>query len=278
MALSVDMIGTRSEPVEISWGESETMLYALAVGAGESARSDSQRFTTENSERLPLAVLPSFATILTSQARPAIPGLDQTSFLHLSQRIETPSPLQPRGNGIVYSEVIALNDKGKDALLVTRQTVRDIESHRVVAVAEESILVRGAGGFGGERGQRPTAFTPLDEPRRFSVRTRPDQALLYRLTGDRNPIHSDPVAATRAGFPRPLLHGLCTLGFSVRLVVDEVLAGKAERVRAIECQFTRPVFPGDELEVLVWEGAGTMHFQTLVGEQMVIDAGHVQLR
>jgi acyl dehydratase len=169
--------------------------------------------------------------------------------------------------------------------VTTENVVTDAESGTRLVTSRGSTFIRGEGGFGGERSPsepwEPPARAPDHEVR---YRTRPDQALHYRLTGDRNPLHSDPAFAARGGFARPILHGLCTYGFTGRALLHALCDGDPDRFAAMSGRFSRPVLPGDELVVSIWRTAGddsgnAALFRTATGDgTVVIDRGRVRFQ
>jgi acyl dehydratase len=178
-------------------------------------------------------------------------------LLHGSQQIRLFAPLPPAGKLNVVSDVADLQDKGegKNAVVVLRGRGTDPETSELVAETVTTLVIRKEGGFGGQPGQRPVApQIPDREPdARVALPTREDQALIYRLSGDRNPLHSDPWFATKmAGFPKPILHGLCTYGVAGRVLVEELGGGDASKISAVGARFTAVVFPGDTLTTSVW--------------------------
>ncbi|WP_019729645.1 MaoC family dehydratase, partial [Mycobacterium avium] len=153
--------------------------------------------------------------------------------------------------------VAAIQDKGegKNAILVLRGRGTEPDSGQLIAETLTTLVIRGEGGFGGMPGQRPIApeFPDREPDARIALPTREDQALIYRLSGDRNPLHSDPwFARELAGFPKPILHGLCTYGVSGRALVAELGGGVAANITSIASRFTSPVFPGETLTTLIW--------------------------
>jgi acyl dehydratase len=266
MAIDPAAKGATEGPHLFKWTDRETMLYALGVGAG----TGDLAFTTENSHGIQQQVLPTYAVI----ACPAFGALGKIGsfnfgmLLHGSQQIRLFSPLPPAGQLKVVSEVADLQDKGegKNAVVVLKGTGTDPESAQVVAESVTTLVIRGAGGFGGEPGRRPEPpGVPDREPdARVALPTREDQALIYRLSGDRNPLHSDPwFARELAGFPKPILHGLCTYGVAGRVLVSELGAGDASKIKSVAARFTAPVFPGDTLTTSVWRiGDGQAVYRT----------------
>ena len=197
-------------------------------------------------------------------------------LVHGEQSIELFGPIPVQCTVRTTSTVTGIYDKGSGALVVSQSTSVDCDSGDPRWTATTSLFVRGEGGFGGDRGPssstEPWPAREPDEVVRYA--TRPDQALLYRLSGDRNPLHSDPVFAKRAGFDRPILHGLCTYGFTGRALLHTVCGSDPARFRSMAGRFSRPTYPGDTLTVSMWNEAEGVRFRTdnQRGET-VIDAG-----
>ncbi|MEU3344427.1 MaoC/PaaZ C-terminal domain-containing protein [Streptomyces sp. NPDC006700] len=256
---------------EISWSPRDVLLYHLGIGAGLPATDPGElRYTLETR----LHVLPSFATVAGGGPPGVIGGLsmpgvdvDLARVLHGGQSLTVHRPLPVAGTATATSRIAAVYDKGTAAVLIMRTDVADGDGPLWTGDAE--IFVRGEGGWGGDRG--PSARTaasagerggesiggppgePTGEPDRTVERTvREDQALLYRLSGDYNPLHADPEFAGRAGFKRPILHGLCTYGMTLKAVVDTLLGGDVTRVRSWATRFAGAVYPGETLRVRMW--------------------------
>jgi acyl dehydratase len=179
-------------------------------------------------------------------------------LLHGSQGIRLHAPLPAAGKLSVATEVADIQDKGegKNAILVLRGRGTDPDSGTLIAETLTTLVIRGDGGFGGVPGQRPVApeFPDREPDARIVLPTREDQTLIYRLSGDRNPLHSDPwFARELAGFPKPILHGLCSYGVAGRALVAELGKGVAANVTSIASRFTSPVFPGETLTTSVWK-------------------------
>ncbi|WP_424887718.1 MaoC/PaaZ C-terminal domain-containing protein [Streptomyces sp. XH2] len=238
----------------LTWDHKDVLLYHLGIGAGTPATDpDELRYTLESR----LHVLPSFATVagggMAQTGGLAAPGIDidLAAVLHGGQSVEVHRPLPARGAVSHTSRVTAVHDKGKAAVIVLRAEAADAEGP--LWTSESQIFVKGEGGFGGERG----SSTRLEQPARTPDHTverpvREDQALLYRLNGDWNPLHADPDFAKRAGFDRPILHGLCSYGIALKAVVDTALAGDVTRVRAYRTRFAGVAYPGETLRVRMW--------------------------
>jgi acyl dehydratase len=235
-------------------------------------------FTTENSTDRAQRVLPTFATVVGGGGPPraSLGSFDPAMLVHGEQSIELFGPIPAEATVRTTSEVTGIYDKGSGALVVTTSTSVDAHSGEPRFTATSSLFVRGEGGFGGERGPSSGA-APLPDRQPDDVvtyTTRPDQALLYRLSGDRNPLHSDPVFAKRAGFDRPILHGLCTYGFTGRALLHTVCGSDPARFRAMSGRFSRPTFPGDALTISMWADGDGVRFRTDNQDgATVIDAG-----
>lgn len=272
-----DLIGRLGTVGSVSWDERDVMLYALSVGAAQSADDGQLRYCTENSEGHELRVLPTYGAVLASAASsfPALP-LDPVAVLHAAQRVTLLAPIPTRGDATVRSEVTDVYDRGQNAYVEVESTVA-IEDRDVV-VGTSLLFVRGGGGFG----KGPVAPRPAPKPagppsRSVLLTTQADQALLYRLNGDRNPLHSDPTFARRAGFDVPILHGLCTYGFAGRALLDLVCDGRVERFSSMSARFRGPVLPGGTLVVELWEQqAGGAAFRVLDDDGLsVLDDGWI---
>ncbi|GAB2790263.1 MaoC/PaaZ C-terminal domain-containing protein [Streptomyces chlorus] len=240
---------------EISWGHKDVQLYHLGIGAGiPAADPDELRYTLESR----LHVLPSFATVAGAGSPGVIGGLsmpgvdvDLARVLHGGQSLTLYRPLPAEGTATTASRIAAVHDKAKAAVLVMRTDVADADGP--LWTDDAQIYVRGEGGWGGDRGPSARRETPAGSPDLTVERTiREDQALLYRLSGDWNPLHADPGFAKRAGFERPILHGLCTYGMTLKVVVDTLLGGDVTRVRGYATRFAGIVYPGETLRIRMW--------------------------
>lgn len=286
MSIDPNAIGATTSPQIFEWTDRDTLLYALGVGAG----TDDLAFTTENSHGVDQQVLPTYAVIACSPfaAVSKIGSFDFSRLLHGSQGIRVLAPLPPSGKLSVVSEVADIQDKGegKNAVVMLKATGSDPETGQPIAETSATLVIRGEGGFGGQPGQRPAApeIPERDPDARVALPTREDQALIYRLSGDRNPLHSDPwFARELAGFPKPILHGLCTYGVAGRALVADLGGGDASKITAISARFTSPVFPGDVLTTSIWRlEAGRAVFRTEAANpdgsevRLVLDDGAVE--
>ncbi|GAB2922566.1 MULTISPECIES: MaoC/PaaZ C-terminal domain-containing protein [unclassified Streptomyces] len=243
---------------EIGWDHKDVQLYHLGLGAGIPATDPGElRYTLESR----LQVLPGFATVagagtaaLGGMGAPGI-DVDLTAVLHGGQTVRVHRPIPVTGRAVQTSKVAAVYDKGKAAVIVLRTEAGDDDGPLWTNDAE--IFVRGEGGFGGERGPSDRLTVPERAPDRTVERhIREDQALLYRLSGDWNPLHADPAFAELAGFERPILHGLCTYGMTLKAVTDTLLEGDVSRIAAYRTRFAGVVFPGETLRIRMWTGDG----------------------
>jgi len=278
MPLNLDAVGASFEPTERSWTSSECLLYALGVGAGSVDAADELGYTTENSVDVTQRVLPTFATIVGvgGSSRSAIGTFDPAMLVHGEQGIRVDGPIPPEGAVRTTGTIVAIYDKGSGALVVIESTSVDAGTGEPRFCTTTGLFIRGEGGFGGDRG--PSSGTlPFPDRRPDHVvacPTRPDQALLYRLSGDRNPLHSDPAFARRAGFDRPILHGLCTYGFTGRALLHTLCSSDPGGFRSMRGRFSRPAYPGDTLTVSMWVEGATARFRTETQRgETVLDAG-----
>jgi acyl dehydratase len=246
---------------EITWDRKDVQLYHLGLGAGVPATDpDELRYTLESR----LHVLPSFATVAGAGSPGVISGLsmpgvdvDLARVLHGGQTIELHRPIPVEGKAVATGRIAAVYDKGKAAVLVMRTEVADAEGP--LWTNDAQIFVRGEGGWGGDRGPSTRLEEPAGPPDRTVERpVREEQALLYRLSGDWNPLHADPEFAKLAGFDRPILHGLCTYGMTLKAVVDTLLGGDVARVRSYTTRFAGVVYPGETLRIRMWRREGSV--------------------
>jgi acyl dehydratase len=277
MSLNFDLVGVDSEPAERSWTATDVLLYALGVGAGQADPLAELEFTTENSIGVQAKVLPTFGNMIAGGRRGrSLGNFDPAALVHAEQAFTLHRPLPTAGTTRSVSRVAGIYDKGSAALVVTESTAVDAATGEPLVTTRGSVFIRGEGGFGGDRGPGQDWVMPSGAPdAQVTYQTRPDQALLYRLTGDRNPLHSDPKFAARGGFTRPILHGMCTYGYTGRALLHAVCGSEPARFCSMEGRFTRPVIPGDDLTISIWADGGTAYFRTTSNGVPVLDRGRL---
>ena len=283
MPINPDALGAGGSAVESSWDSKDCLLYALGVGAGMDDPVGSElEFTTENSREVTQKALPTMCVVLGDgmgrnpdnpmrHLGPFNPAL----LLHGEQTITLHRPLPTEATISTVAKITGVYDKTKAAVVEITSSAADTADGQPLYTNVATLVLRGEGGWGGDRGpSAPGTDRPDRAPDKIvSYTTRTDQALLYRLNGDRNPLHSDPAFAARAGFDRPILHGLCTYGFTGRALLHAVCDGDPERFGGMYGRFTAPVFPGDRLDVHIWTEGDRAWYRTLVGDRAVIDNG-----
>ncbi len=274
MPLNHDAAGSVSEATETSWGSKDALLYALGVGAG----TDELPFVTENSIDVTQQVLPTQAVVLTTigGGLSALGDFNWAMLVHGEQGIRLHQPIPVEGRVSSQTEITGVYDKGKGAVVVMETQAVDAETGEPMFDTTMSAFIRGEGGWGGDRGPSgPQNVAPERDPdHSVTYQTKPDQALIYRLSGDRNPLHSDPQFAALAGFDRPILHGLCTFGFTGRALLHTLCDGDPARFTSMDGRFSSPVFPGESLTVNLWVDRGEAIFQTTGDDgRVVLDAG-----
>lgn len=244
-----------------SWASSDVLLYHLALGAGsrpgDNLDPKALRYTLDDEH---LQVLPSFALVAPSFHETNPPSLDMpgcdinlAQVVHGAQSIAVDGPLPTSGTATLSTRISDVWDKGKAAVIWQEAVATDPDG-RQLWTARSSIFVKGEGGWGGNRGDSNAVAIPERKPDvDTTYDVTPAQAMLYRLCGDRNPLHADPAFAQAAGFPAPILHGLCSYGIVLRTVTDELLGGDAARVGSFSARFAGVVFPGETIRVQAWD-------------------------
>jgi len=285
MAINPDAVGTLSAAVESSWTSRDALLYAVGVGAGQDPLDRAELpFVTENSMEFDQRVFPTFAVVLpdVSGVFGGIGTFNPAMLVHGEERIRMFGELPSQGSISTVAEITAIWDKGTGAVveITSRSTLENSSSPLFEVVM--SAFIRGEGGWGGERGPSGPQHEPPDRSadETVTLSTRPEQALLYRLSGDRNPLHSDPSFAAMAGFDRPILHGLCTFGFTGRAVLRSLCDSDPARLESLSGRFSSPVFPGEDLTVEIWRTGPKEAVARTRGDdgRIVLDAGHVTTR
>jgi acyl dehydratase len=268
-----ELMSIRVEGARFSYGDRETMLYALGIGMGRDPLDENELpfvFESDNGPRTiatMAAVLTQFTTLRSS-------GIDYSKVLHAEQRMTLHKPLPPTADIIADYGVVSVVDKGlsKGLLIYTETRVRDGSDGQPLFTAGGTIMARGDGGLG-RSGSTPPLPHPIPDRAPDHVeplQTRPDQALLYRLNGDRNPLHSSPTRARKAGFDRPILHGLCTYGIACRAVLAACCGFDHTQIGRFDVRFSAPVFPGERVATELWRDGDTISFRCRVPERDII--------
>ena len=258
-------LGAKLETVESSWNEDKLILYALGIGVGQGvSQVDPKRvlqYTYENG----LKAMPTYGVIPMFSAVGGlfnVPGLsfNPMMLLHGEQYTEILAPPLPTSADIVTEGTISgIYDKGKGALVTIDYVTRDKRTKQPLIKNVMSAFIRGEGGFGGDAKSPEAGNNPPDRAPDIVVEspTETSQALLYRLSGDKNPLHVDPMMAKMGGFDVPILHGLCTFGYLGRAVIETCTDNEPERFKSIQVRFSKPVFPGETIVSQLWKVSPT---------------------
>jgi multifunctional beta-oxidation protein len=274
MPIDLSYIGKKLDSVSYRYTERDVELYALGVGCGR----EDLAFTYEKD----LKALPTFAVIASFPAMMNLGGalrVNPTMVLHGEQAIAIKAPIPTRGTLTTTPTITAVYDKGKGAVVVVETDTLD-EKGALLFHNVASIFVRGEGGFGGERGPSGARNVPPDRKpdKTVAYKTLPQQALIYRLSGDYNPLHADPEFAKLGGFDVPILHGLCTYGHAGRAVLSAFCGNDPARLTSFEVRFSGVVFPGETITTDMWDvGGGTVVLtaKTERGEALSSAAAHI---
>jgi acyl dehydratase len=259
-----------SAPGEVTWSDRDNMLYALGVGFGRNPQEPRERRYVYEKD---LLAVPTFATVLAAAGIPSMEAMggDHLMMLHGEQAVEWRRPLPAEGRATVEGRGVEAVDKGaKGAIVVTETTLTGADGG-VLAVLRATRFCRADGGFGGpsERREKPHE-PPLRTPDVvLELETRPEQAALYRLSGDRNPVHADPAIAKAAGFPGVILHGLCTFGMSCRGILQTFCDFEPARLASHQARFSSPVYPGERLSLHMWRDGPVISFEVHAPQRKV---------
>jgi acyl dehydratase len=272
----------RARGERIAYGSRDAMLYALGIGFGRDPSIEGELgFVFEGGEGLKVA--PTYASALAQSVFLKGCGWNESQLVPGSERLTVHRPLSPSGTLLLDCDVIGVRDLGRDAgaLVVVRMTARNAGNAQPMFAVERSIVARADGGFGAGLGVTP-AWHEL--PRRTpdlacELEVRPEQGLIYRLSGDLNPIHADPAVARRAGLPGPVMQNLCTLGVACRGILGTICDFDPTLVAAIEARYTGGVYPGDRLRLDLWQDANVVSFQATASarDRVVLDNGRCTL-
>ena len=271
MALDYDNVMSKVETdLPFSYTDTESILYALSVGMGQDPVDPKElAYVYEQGELL--KTVPTLATVLVPEMFPVGLGWDYSKILHSEQRLQLYRPLPPAADLLINKRVVDVFDRGPKlgALFLLEAEGRLATDDTVLFTMGCTIVARGDGGFGGPKGKGiPPHRPPHREPDlSCDIRTRPDQALLYRLTGDRNPLHADPARAAEVGFERPILHGLCTFGVACKAVLKTICDYDYTLIRQFDARFSAPVMPGDTITTDMWQDGDVVSFSCTVKDR-----------
>ncbi len=273
MPINPNAVGETGGPVSRAWTSKDALLYAVGIGAG----TDELQFTTENTHGMAQRVFPTFAVIIGGGGAPMdkVGSFNPALMVHGEQGIELLDEIPPDGEVESTGRIAGIWDKGSAAVLEFESESVNKATGKPLLKTRSMLFCRGEGGWGGDRGPAKKLQFPDAEPtHQVTYATREDQALTYRLSGDRNPLHTDPAFAARGGFEKPILHGLCTYGYTGRALLHSLCGGDPARFRSMNARFSKPVIPGQTLTVSIWADGNEALFRT-ASEQgdVVIDQG-----
>jgi acyl dehydratase len=273
LAINYDEImQLKASGVPFSYRDRETMLYALGIGFGRDPLNEAELpFVYENG----LRTVPTLATVIAwGSAIVGRTGINYLMVLHGEQRLTMHRPLPIAAEITAEERVVGAWDKGKEkgAFVIIEKILRLKDSGEKLCTLSATTVARGDGGFGGPRegAPEPHALPARAPDLAHACDTRPDQAFLYALSGDRNPLHRDPRVAKLAGFPRPILHGLCTYGTACRAIISTVCKYDADRIVGFDARFSAPVFPGETIVTEMWVDGSVVSFRSKAKERDVV--------
>jgi acyl dehydratase len=277
------LLGLQFPDHACAWTQRDCQLYALATGFGQDPVDERElRYVLEGPG---FAVSPSAAVTLYYDDRwMRESGVNLAMSLHGEQRQVFHRPIPPDGAGRVSSRITGIYDKGpgRGLLVICEQVLSDAVTGEPIATNVITNFARSDGGIGFSSGPAPQPHTLPTRPADAFVTgvTRPEQALLYRLCGDRNPLHADPATAQAAGFTQPILHGMCTYGFAARAILQAACTYDARRLKGLGARISAPVYPGDVLRTEIWIDGGIVSFRTTVparGNTVVLNNGRADV-
>ena len=263
-----EIMSMTSENVEISYSDKDSILYSLGVGLGNDPMNLAElKYVYENSQ----VALPSMATNFQYHSPLLLKAnINFILVVHGEQKLSFSNPLPVSGDFISNAKVIGCYDKGagKGAIIDVETTINLKKDNTEICKLVSTTFARGDGGFGGPESPKSEIFKPEGDPDFVhEIKTKPDQALIFRLSGDYNPLHSDPNFAKTAGFEKPILHGMCTYGIACRSLVESVCEGDAKRLKKFDCRFSSPVYPGETIVTEMWKNGSKVYYQSKVKER-----------
>jgi acyl dehydratase len=261
------ILDLQTDETRLQWTDKDSILYALSIGMGSDPLAERELpFVYENG----LKAAPTLATVVAFNTRLlARSGINFAMVVHGEQFVAWHKTLPAEGEALAVSRVAAAYDKGpKGAVLIVETALKEPGGAPLVTL-RSSVFARGDGGFGGPaNGEEPPHVIPDRAPDlALDFPTRPDQALLYRLNGDRNPLHADPAFAKAVGFPRPILHGLCTYGITCRAILQAFTDFDPAPIKSHQARFSAPVFPGETVSVDLWRDGPVVSFEARVRDR-----------
>jgi len=263
-----EIMSMTSENVEISYSDKDSILYSLGVGLGNDPMNMAElKYVYENSQ----VALPSMATNFQYHSPLLLKAnINFILVVHGEQKLSFSNPLPVSGDFISNAKVIGCYDKGagKGAIIDVETTINLKKDNTEICKLVSTTFARGDGGFGGPESPKSEIFKIEGDPDFVhEIKTKPDQALIFRLSGDYNPLHSDPNFAKTAGFEKPILHGMCTYGIACRSLVESVCEGDAKRLKKFDCRFSSPVYPGETIVTEMWKNGSKVYYQSKVKER-----------
>jgi acyl dehydratase len=276
-----EILNFKNAGVNFSWTDRDSMLYALGTGMGEDPLHERElAFVYERN----LKVLPTFATIVARAADPGPLPINHLLVLDGGRDLTIHKRLDGAASVVMDGRIIGAVDKGpgKGAIITREVVIRDALTREKIATLQSNLFARGDGGFGGPTHDgKEIPVRPDREPdRTVDITTRPNQALLYRLSGDRNPLHSDPAVALKAGFDRPILHGLCTYAICCRAILESYADFDSTAIERFAARFAAPAYPGETISVDIWSSGRDLAFEARVKVRRatVVKYGQAKLR
>lgn len=273
--MNADAVNVERAVRHRNWMATDAMIYALGVGAANEDPDGSLPYTTELRNQ---TVLPTFASALvTGRLQDDLGEYDPKLVVHAEEEIEFFHPFPAYGSARIESRITGMYDKGAATLACIESDLFDEVSRTHLARVTSGMFFRGQSGVGTHRGPKRAGWDipPRHADFSWELATRPEQAFIYRLSGDRNPLHVDPQYAGAAGFDRPILHGLCTYGIAARILFTDVAQGDPSRFRSVGGRMTKPFIAGNPLSVRAWR-TGREHFAFIATDSIgdvVIDRG-----
>ena len=263
-----EIMSLESKNIEISYTDKDSILYGLGVGLGNDPMNmDELKYVYENGQ----IALPSMATNFQYHSSLLMSAkLNFVMVVHGEQKLSIINPIPVSGDFLADMKVISCFDKGasKGAIIDVETSVKLKSDGTEICKLVSTTFARGDGGFGGPESPPQEIFEPEGTPDMLNeITTKPDQALIFRLSGDYNPLHSDPNFAKAAGFPKPILHGLCTYGVACRSIVKVACDNDVKKLKSFNCRFSSPVFPGETIVTEMWKKGNIINFQSKVKER-----------